>query len=78
MLPAVDLPMPTAEKSAERRRLSGEKLRDIMMDAIMQARPNITLYEAFYKECLSLVVSVLFISDINMKEDSYQGLLKKY
>lgn len=54
MLPAVDLPMPTAEKSAERRRLSGEKLRDIMMDAINTARPNITLYEAFLQRDVSV------------------------
>ncbi|EPF2595870.1 bifunctional acyl-ACP--phospholipid O-acyltransferase/long-chain-fatty-acid--ACP ligase [Proteus mirabilis] len=77
VLPAVDLPMPTAEKSAERRRLSGEKLRDIMMDAIMQARPNITLYEAFLQGMSQFGRFSPLISDINMKEDSYQGLLKK-
>ncbi|MBJ2117412.1 MULTISPECIES: bifunctional acyl-ACP--phospholipid O-acyltransferase/long-chain-fatty-acid--ACP ligase [Proteus] len=77
VLPAVDLPMPKAEKSSERRRLAGEAMRDIMMEAIMQTRPNLTLYEAFLQAMSQYGRFSPLISDISLKEDSYQGLLKK-
>ncbi|MDR0217470.1 MAG: bifunctional acyl-ACP--phospholipid O-acyltransferase/long-chain-fatty-acid--ACP ligase [Enterobacteriaceae bacterium] len=77
ILPALDFPMPDAEDSAERRRLAGEKLHDVMMNVRMQTRPKETLFSAYltaqkrfgrFKPC---------IEDIALKKDSYQALLKK-
>lgn len=68
MLPAIDLPMPKAEKSSERRRLAGEAMRDIMMNAIMQTRPAFTLYEAFLQAMSQYGRFSPLISDINLKK----------
>lgn len=77
VLPPVEIPMPKSDKSSERRRLSGEAMRDVMMDAIMQTRPSITLYEAFLRAMSQYGRFSPLISDINLKEDSYFSFLKK-
>ncbi len=77
ILPAVDLPMPDAPDSIMRRRLAGEHLHAMMMEARIQTRPKETLFSAYltaqkrfgrFKRC---------IEDVNFKEDSYHSLLKK-
>ncbi|CDG22143.1 Bifunctional protein aas [Includes: 2-acylglycerophosphoethanolamine acyltransferase; Acyl-[acyl-carrier-protein] synthetase] [Xenorhabdus poinarii G6] len=77
ILPAVDLPMPDGPDSTMRRRLAGEHLHAMMMEARIQTRPKETLFSAYltaqkrfgrFKRC---------IEDMNFKEDSYHSLLKK-
>ncbi|KAA1181112.1 bifunctional acyl-ACP--phospholipid O-acyltransferase/long-chain-fatty-acid--ACP ligase [Photorhabdus heterorhabditis] len=77
ILPATRLPMPDASSSEQRRRLAGERLHEIMMNARMATRPQETIFESLlvarkqfgrFKPC---------IEDASFKEDSYNGLLKK-
>lgn len=77
ILPATEIPMPVAPRAAERRRLAGELLRDIMMEARMACRPSLTLPQAFLGAVNRYGRFQLCIDDINFSEDSYQGLLKK-
>ncbi|ATZ95710.1 bifunctional acyl-ACP--phospholipid O-acyltransferase/long-chain-fatty-acid--ACP ligase [Dickeya fangzhongdai] len=76
-LPPAQLPMPVASSARERRELAGEALHRIMMDARMAVRPHHTLYEAFLAACARYGYHSPCIEDINLKEDSYHGLLKK-
>ncbi|MBO8132424.1 bifunctional acyl-ACP--phospholipid O-acyltransferase/long-chain-fatty-acid--ACP ligase [Dickeya fangzhongdai] len=76
-LPPAQLPMPVASSARERRELAGEALHRIMMDARMAVRPRHTLYEAFLAACARYGYHSPCIEDINLKEDSYHGLLKK-
>lgn len=76
-LPAVQLPMPTADGSRERRELAGEHLHRIMMEARMAVRPRHTLYQAFLAACGRYGYGASSIEDVAMQEDSYHGLLKK-
>ncbi len=77
VLPPETIPMPEAPRAAERRRLAGEHLRDIMMDARMTCRPSLTLPQAFLGAVKRYGRFQRIIDDINYSEDSYQGLLKK-
>lgn len=76
VLPPETIPMPEAPRAAERRRLAGEHLRDIMMDARMTCRPSLTLPQAFLGAVKRYGRFQRIIDDINFSEDSYQGLLK--
>ncbi|MEM0673488.1 bifunctional acyl-ACP--phospholipid O-acyltransferase/long-chain-fatty-acid--ACP ligase [Dickeya oryzae] len=76
-LPPTTLPMPVAPSARERRELAGEGLHRIMMDARMAVRPRHTLYQAFLAACDRYGYHSGCIEDINLKEDSYHGLLKK-
>ncbi|WNP31480.1 bifunctional acyl-ACP--phospholipid O-acyltransferase/long-chain-fatty-acid--ACP ligase [Morganella morganii] len=77
VLPPEVIPMPEAPRAAERRRLAGEHLRDIMMNARMACRPSLTLPQAFLGAVKRYGRFQRIIDDINFSEDSYQGLLKK-
>ncbi len=77
ILPAETIPMPDATQSAERRRLAGEYLSDIMKIARMETRDPQTLPEAFLESINRIGRFNPCIEDISFKQDSYQGLLKK-
>ncbi|QIQ21506.1 bifunctional acyl-ACP--phospholipid O-acyltransferase/long-chain-fatty-acid--ACP ligase [Zophobihabitans entericus] len=69
--------MPEAPKASERRYIAGEKLHQIMMDARMASRPQVTLFEAFLDAQIRYGAKTAAINDISLKQDSYRAFLKK-
>lgn len=69
--------MPEAKTSSEKRYITGEKLHQIMMDARMQSRPKLTLFEALLEAQVRHGAKSKIVQDPTTKELSYRQLLQQ-
>lgn len=76
VLPPRWIPMPVLPSARQRRRRAGELMRRILMDALVAARPERTLFQAFLAARRSFGSGYRLVEDIRQQEESYGTLLR--
>lgn len=70
------IPMPDLPSAKERRRRSGELMRQILLDMLVATRPQRTIYEAFLDGQQTFGRDYKLVEDVRLVEQSYGSLLK--
>jgi acyl-[acyl-carrier-protein]-phospholipid O-acyltransferase / long-chain-fatty-acid--[acyl-carrier-protein] ligase len=70
------IPMPVLPSAKLRRRRAGELMRRILLDSLVAARPDRTLFEPFLDARATFGSGYNVVEDIRLKEESYGSLLR--
>lgn len=74
--PRRTIPMPDLPSAKERRRRSGELMRQILLDMLVATRPLRTFYDAFLDGKQTFGANYKLVEDVRLVEESYGSLLK--
>lgn len=74
--PRRTIPMPALPSAKRRRRRAGDLMRKILLDMLVEARPERTLFRAFLDARATFGAHHALVEDVRLKEETYGSLLR--